>query len=68
MRLLEIGNGASILFLVIGIYLVAHLPAIILLIIGLKRLKTKPKGAKIMLIISGVYFLVGAGICGGMFS
>jgi hypothetical protein len=67
MILLEIGNGMGIMVLVIGVYLVAHLPAIILLIVGLKRLKTKPKGAKIMLIIAGVYFLVGAGICGGMF-
>ena len=53
--------------LIIGIYLIAHLPAIIMLIIGIIRWKKKPESAKKLLIIAGIYFLVGAGICGSMF-
>lgn len=65
--LLEAFGGGGFLGLVVMIYLVLHLPAIILLIIGLRRRKTKPESAKVMLIIAGVYFLIGAGVCGGMF-
>lgn len=57
----------GLIFLVIGIYLVCHLPAIIMLILGLRWFKRKPKTAKTLLIIAGIYFIVGAGICGGMF-
>lgn len=62
--LLEVGN---LLPLVIVVYLVLHLPAIIMLIIGLRIKERKPKASKTLLIFAGVYFLVGAGICGGMF-
>lgn len=57
-------NG--ILPIVIIIYLVCHIPAIIMLVIGLNRLKTKPDNAKKLLIAAGIYFLIGAGICGAM--
>ncbi len=62
--LLEVGN---LLPLVIVVYLVLHLPAIIMLVIGLRLKERKPKTSKTLLILAGVYFLVGAGICGGMF-
>lgn len=54
-----------ILFL--AIYLFLHIPAIILLVTGLKRLKTNPENAKNLLILAGIYFLIGGGICGMMF-
>lgn len=62
--LLEVGN---LLPLVIVVYLVLHLPAIIMLVIGLRLKERKPKTSKTLLILAGVYFMVGAGICGGMF-
>ncbi len=53
---------------IISVYLVCHSPAIVMLAIGLRRLKTKPTSAKVLLIISGMYFLIGAGICGTLLS
>lgn len=57
-------NG--IVSLIIIIYLVCHLPAIILLILGLTRLKSRPESAKKLLIAAGIYFLIGGGICGSL--
>jgi len=57
-------NG--ILPLIIIIYLVCHSPAIIMLIIGLTRLKSRPENAKKLLIAAGIYFLIGGGICGAL--
>ena len=57
-------NG--ILPLIIIIYLVCHTPAIIMLIIGLNRLKTRTENAKKLLFASGIYFLIGGGICGAL--
>ena len=57
-------NG--ILPLIIIIYLVCHSPAIIMLIIGLTRLKSRPENAKKLLIAAGIYFLIGGGICGAI--
>lgn len=56
----------GILFLIIIIYLVCHIPAIILLILGLTRLKSRPENAKKLLIAAGIYFLIGGGICGAL--
>ncbi len=56
----------EILFLIIIIYLVCHIPAIILLILGLTRLKSRPENAKKLLIAAGIYFLIGGGICGAL--
>lgn len=58
----------GIFVLVLIIYLVCHIPAIIMLIVGLVRLKSKPENAKKLLIAAGIYFLIGAGICGMMIS
>jgi hypothetical protein len=52
--------------LIIILYLFFHTPAIIMLILGLKRLKTRPENAKKLLIAAGVYFLIGGGICGAL--
>jgi hypothetical protein len=65
MKLLEVGD---LMLLVIMIYLVCHLPAIIMLIIGLVKRKSNPKVAKILFILTAVYFLIGLGICGGILS
>jgi len=56
----------GIVFLVIIIYLICHIPAIILLILGLYRLKKRPENAKKLLIAASVYFLIGGGICGNL--
>jgi hypothetical protein len=47
--------------------LVYFLPGIIMLIIGLTRLKTRPENARKFLIGAGVYFLIAGGICGALF-
>ena len=51
---------------VILVYLICHIPAFILLILGIRGLKKRPANAKKLLIIAGIYFIVGAGICGGL--
>ena len=61
MILLEVGNLGGI-FLII--FLIMHLPSIILGIIGLVIRKNKPKAAKTLFIIAGVYLLVSYGTCG----
>ena len=52
--------------LILIIYLLAHLPAFIVGGIGLSYLKSKPKKAKTLLIIAGVYLVIGTGICGSL--
>lgn len=56
----------GLLPLIIIIYLVCHSPAIIMIILGLNRLKTRPENAKKLLIAAGIYFLIGGGICGAL--
>lgn len=55
----------DIYFLIIGSILY-WLINLIILIMGLVRLKTKPESAKKTLIIAGGMFLVGTGTCGMM--
>ncbi|MFI2744290.1 hypothetical protein ACG2LH_16260 [Zhouia sp. PK063] len=52
--------------IVIVVYLIFHSPAIITLIIGFVKLKKNPITAKKFMIFSGIYFLVGAGLCGAI--
>ena len=59
MVLLNIDASVILVF-----YLIAHSPAILLLLIGAFLRKRKPKTAKVLFIISGIYFLIGTGICG----
>jgi len=56
----------GILFFIIMVYVVCHIPAILMLILGLSRLNTRPEHAKKLLIAAGIYFLIGGGICGGL--
>lgn len=56
----------GLLPVIIGIYLVYHIPAIILLILGLIRRKSRPENSKKLLIAAGIYFLIGGGICGAL--
>ena len=37
-----------------------------MLVLGLTKLKTSPETAKKLLIAAGIYFLIGAGICGAI--
>lgn len=63
MMLLEIGNALD--FLIIPLLLFWVIP-IVMLIVGLTRLKSRPKNAKILLIVSGIWLVVGGGCCGGL--
>lgn len=63
MILLEVGDLGP---LILMIYLICHSPAIILLIMGLIRLKSRPENAKKLLIAAGIYFLIGGGVCGSL--
>ncbi len=56
----------DIISLIVVIYLICHSPAIIMLIIGLRRRKTRPESAQKLFIAAGIYFLIGGGICGAL--
>ncbi len=65
--LLEVGNMDGLAVFILGMYLLCHSPAIICIIVGLFIRKKNPDLAKKLFIFSGVYFVIGAGICGGLF-
>lgn len=46
------------------IYLILHIPAFILLFVGLGLRIENPERSKILLILAGIYFVIGGGICG----
>jgi hypothetical protein len=48
------------------LYLIFHTPAIIMLIIGLNKRKSDPDKSTVLLIIAGVYFVIGGGMCASM--
>lgn len=52
--------------IIIAFYVICHIPAFILLTIGLSRLKTRPDNAKKYLIAATIYFIIGGGICGSI--
>ena len=52
--------------LILIAYVICHIPALIMLILGLVRLKSKPENAKRLLIGAGIYFLIGGGICAAL--
>lgn len=52
--------------LIIELYLLFHAPAIIMLIMGLNKRKTKPEVSKRLLIMAAIYFVIGGGICGAL--
>ena len=54
--------------LVVLIYMACHVPAFIMLGFGIALRTTNPNRSKILLILAGIYFVIGAGICGSMLS
>jgi hypothetical protein len=56
-------NGIAFLIFLVLLY---WLIPIILLIVGLVRIKSRPENAKKLLIAAGVLLLVGAGVCGAI--
>lgn len=61
-----LGNDNYYVYVAIVVGLILLSPAIICTLVGFFIRKRKPKAAKILFIISGVYLLVGLGICGGL--
>ncbi len=55
----------GLLILIVFAILILCSPPIILIIIGLKRIKKEPAKAKAVLILAGLYLLIGIGVCGG---
>jgi hypothetical protein len=60
-------EGIMILLLII-IVIAYWLTPLILIILGITRLKSKPENAKMLFIISAIMLIVGAGFCGIMLS
>lgn len=60
--------GEIMILLLIIIVFGYWLTPLVLIILGLTRLKSKPENAKTLLIISAVMLVVGAGFCGVMLS
>ena len=56
------GSGI-ILFGLFLLTALAWIIPIVMLIVGLVRLKTRPKHAKTLIIVSGIWLLAGAGFC-----
>lgn len=56
-------EGILIIALILGVFIYWMTP-LILLILGLIRLKSKPENAKKLLIIAATMLVVGAGFCG----
>ena len=54
--------------MVLGIYIVCHIPAFIMLGLGWSRMKTRPDNARKLFIAASIYFLIGGGICGAILS
>lgn len=53
----------DIWFFAVIAYFVLHIPAFIMLIVGLTLRKTKPETAKILFVLTAAYFVIGGGIC-----
>lgn len=63
MTLLEVGNLGGLVVLMLGIMLG---PPLLLTIIGFAIRKQYPKTAIFLFIFSGLYLLIGLGICGAL--
>lgn len=64
MIILEINRHDLGILLIMLVVALAWIIPIVMLIVGLIRLKTRPKNAKTLLIISGIWLLIGIGFCG----
>lgn len=60
--ILEITDGVVLVGLILT--LLFWITPVILFLNGLEQLKTKPGKAKIMMIVSGIWLLIGLGCCG----
>lgn len=54
--------------IVVLLYLIWLAPVIIMLLLGLSRLYSRPESAKKLFIAAGIYFMIGGGICRSMIS
>lgn len=59
-------NG--MIYLLIFAVVLYWLIPIILIIVGLVRIRSRPENAKKLLIVAGILLLVGAGFCGVLLS
>jgi len=59
-------NG--MIYLLIFLVVLYWLIPIILIIVGLVRIRSRPENAKKLLIVAGILLLVGAGVCGVLLS
>lgn len=53
-------------FLVFGIYLLLHSPAIAMIIIGRNYREKNPQLSKALYVLASIYFVIGGGICGSL--
>lgn len=60
---LEVGNLDGLVFIIFSIMLG---PPIIMSIIGISVKKSNPKASNVLFILSGIYLLIGLGLCGGV--
>jgi hypothetical protein len=58
----------SFVFVLLGAVMLYWVTTIVLLIIGLARLRSRPENAKKLLTLSGVLFIIGGGVCGLLLS
>lgn len=65
MILLRLGNSNELMFLVVLAFLFWAIP-IVMLIIGLIRLRSKPNRGKRLMIIAGIWLLAGLGFCASL--
>ena len=59
--------GGIVYLLIFAVVLYWLIP-IILIIVGLVRIRSRPENAKKLLIVAGILLLVGAGVCGALLS
>lgn len=64
MVILEVSGLEGLILGILGIWLI---PPFILLVIGIIGLKKNKDASKWLFILALIYFLVGLGICSGMF-
>jgi hypothetical protein len=58
----------EIVYLLIFAVVLYWLIPVILIIVGLVRIRSRPENAKKLLIVAGILLLVGAGVCGALLS